>query len=270
MKKLLLLVAFFLNLSFISAQNFMTYREINDFNVNDEFQTRLQVNSGPPNVVRIKILGKYFSADTNTVFYVRQYNNYQVTCCWYNVFQSGIDTISYNYSDSLFSISGSFIDSCNLYSDTIYYSSVYCGEKVYEHISYSNCLEYWKDIYGKGLGQVYHEYAYPDAFYDLVMNMFYYKKDTLTCGTPDLTTEVSAPEAHTTFSISPNPAHDKLNVECNLPNAELKIYDMTGRMVQEEKLHSPLSTVNCQLSSGVYFVTVAVGDKMSNQKLIVE
>jgi hypothetical protein len=72
------------------------------------------------------------------------------------------------------------------------------------------------------------------------------------------------------LKISPNPAHDKLNVECKLPDAELKIYDMTGRMVQEEKLNYQLSTVNCQLSSGVYFVRVIAGEKSSVQKLVVE
>jgi hypothetical protein len=72
------------------------------------------------------------------------------------------------------------------------------------------------------------------------------------------------------LEISPNPAHDVLNVECNLSNAELKIYDMTGRMVLEEKLHSQLSTFNFQLSSGVYFVRVSDGEKEAAQKLIVE
>jgi len=72
------------------------------------------------------------------------------------------------------------------------------------------------------------------------------------------------------FSISPNPAHDRINVECKMQNAELKIYDMMGREVMEEKIHSPLSTFSFQLPGGVYFVRVSDGEKMAVQKLVVE
>jgi hypothetical protein len=70
--------------------------------------------------------------------------------------------------------------------------------------------------------------------------------------------------------IYPNPAHNKLNIECKMKNAELKMYDITGRMVREEKIHSPLSTFNFQLSRGVYFVRVSDGERVSVQKLVVE
>jgi hypothetical protein len=70
--------------------------------------------------------------------------------------------------------------------------------------------------------------------------------------------------------IFPNPAHDRINIECKMQNAELKIYDITGRIVMEENLHSQLSTVNCQLSSGVYFVRVSDGKQIAMQKLIIE
>jgi len=77
-------------------------------------------------------------------------------------------------------------------------------------------------------------------------------------------------QQHSDFSFSPNPAHNKLNVECTLQNAELKIYDMMGRVVMEEKVHSPVSTFNFQLPGGVYFVRVSDGEKAVVQKLVVE
>jgi hypothetical protein len=75
------------------------------------------------------------------------------------------------------------------------------------------------------------------------------------------------------LSISPNPAHNILNVECNelkVERGELKMYDMLGREVMNEKLHSQLSTFNFQLSSGMYVVRVSDGNQTAVQKLIVE
>jgi hypothetical protein len=70
----------------------------------------------------------------------------------------------------------------------------------------------------------------------------------------------------TSFSISPNPAHDKLNVECNLQNAELKIYDMMGREVYSATLNTKHQTLNLRLSPAMYFVRVG----NHTQKLVVE
>ncbi len=76
------------------------------------------------------------------------------------------------------------------------------------------------------------------------------------------------------FRLYPNPVHGTLNVECSSSAqstiTELNIYDMTGRIVLEETLHSQLSTVNCPLSSGLYLVRVEANDMIYQQKLIVE
>jgi hypothetical protein len=69
--------------------------------------------------------------------------------------------------------------------------------------------------------------------------------------------------AHNTFTIS-------LNNQSSINNSQLTIFDVTGRVVHEQKIYSQLSTVNCQLSAGVYFVKVEAGEKMYEQKLVVE
>jgi hypothetical protein len=76
------------------------------------------------------------------------------------------------------------------------------------------------------------------------------------------------------FFISPNPAHDILNVECKLPNAELKIYDMMGREVMQKEI-SPSADgskleIGIGFAAGVYFVRVSDGKQTAVQKLIVE
>jgi hypothetical protein len=76
------------------------------------------------------------------------------------------------------------------------------------------------------------------------------------------------------FSIYPNPAHNgftiSFNKESGIQNRELKIYDVMGRAVQEEKIHSQLSTVNCQLSAGIYLLKITAEDKIYQQKLFIE
>jgi hypothetical protein len=77
-------------------------------------------------------------------------------------------------------------------------------------------------------------------------------------------------EVNLLLSIYPNPAHNILNVECRMQNAELRVYDITGRVVLQETLHSSLSTINCPLSTGIYLVQVRAGEKVYQQKLVVE
>jgi hypothetical protein len=72
------------------------------------------------------------------------------------------------------------------------------------------------------------------------------------------------------FSIYPNPAHKLLNVECKMPNAELKIYDVMGRVVYSTTLNSKHQTLNPGLSPAVYFVRVSDGERVAVQKLVVE
>src|SRR4051812_38400980 len=105
MKKILLL---FLLVNFSSSfgQSMMTVRDVYDFAVNDEFQSR-RFGNVPPNATRIKITGKYFSANNDTVFSIRHFNNYVGFMdttggnhLGYHV-SIGTDTISYRDLDSL-------------------------------------------------------------------------------------------------------------------------------------------------------------------------
>jgi len=75
--------------------------------------------------------------------------------------------------------------------------------------------------------------------------------------------------------LYPNPSHNSFAIsfgEKNYANnADLKIYDFTGRLVYRQTLnHAHESTVNCQLNAGVYFVKVGDGRRDDMQKLIIE
>jgi hypothetical protein len=87
-------------------------------------------------------------------------------------------------------------------------------------------------------------------------------------------TEVNENTTGRRINIYSNPAHNTFTISLNNPlstaNCQLSIYDVTGRVVHEQKIHCQLSTVNCQLSSGVYFVKVSDREKVYEQKMVVE
>jgi uncharacterized repeat protein (TIGR01451 family) len=73
--------------------------------------------------------------------------------------------------------------------------------------------------------------------------------------------------------IAPNPTLNTFTVslnEMNAGTAELKMYDVTGREVYITTLNSKFQTLNPNLSNGIYFVRVEMGEKVYQQKLVVE
>jgi hypothetical protein len=89
--------------------------------------------------------------------------------------------------------------------------------------------------------------------------------------------EENGMNAFSFVSIYPMPAHNTFIVECKMKNsahgwtgAELKIYDVTGRIVYEQILNSQVSTINCPLYPELYIVKVSVGQKSFTKKLVVE
>ncbi|MBK5284764.1 MAG: T9SS type A sorting domain-containing protein, partial [Bacteroidia bacterium] len=90
-----------------------------------------------------------------------------------------------------------------------------------------------------------------------------------------LCTTVSMEEIHelSSLSIYPNPAHNTFTISLNelkIENGELKMYDVTGRVVHKQALNNQSSIINSQFSPGIYFVRVMAGEKVWQQKLVVE
>jgi hypothetical protein len=91
--------------------------------------------------------------------------------------------------------------------------------------------------------------------------------------TIDCITGIEETQLQNTFIISPNPAQDKFTIsmkEWNGKKIELTIFDVCERLVYEQEMHSQLSTVNCQLTKGLYFVKVSEGLKQFTQKLVID
>lgn len=75
------------------------------------------------------------------------------------------------------------------------------------------------------------------------------------------------------IKIFPNPAYGNFTITLNqqINNGELKIYDVTGRVVHEQTIINQKSEIiNYHLSAGIYFVKVSDGEKIYTQKLVIE
>jgi hypothetical protein len=288
MRKIILIILAFLS-SLSYSQELMTVGEVFDFSVGDKFHFQLNPPGIPPAIDRISITGKYFSEPGDTVFYIRFHDSY-----WTELesepephlvyhFWTGNDTISYTYLDSLISYyDGSF--QCNpelAECDTnIYYSEQHCGMLINGYFIATNDFEpdVYKKEYGQGLGWVWSYYYSgsslpPGVIYD--MEMFYYQKNGVDCGTPDTMT-VSTPEItdnQRAFSIYPNPARDYFNVLITFPDKSVKykMFSIYGDLTGSGEWTQEVNRYNCMnLSPGIYIIRAQINNKSINYKLIIE
>lgn len=282
----MVLVILFIFSGFISfCQQIMTVGEVYDYDINDEFHFRaLNI---PPNAIRNKIIGKYFSVNNDTVFYVRNYNNYSSYVDYttnpphlvYSI-STGTNTMFYTNLDSLMSSEYFFIppDSCYSFFDTAYYSTEYCDSLVYEYETCAACCfegEYTNEIFGKGIGLIWHYYSYPAQGVEEQGELFYYRKAMSECGTPDTNTPVSIIELQNLenkIAIYPNPTHNLLTIEQQSPitsKQSAAIYDLTGKVLLQFSISSQKQTIDISaLSSGVYFLTLDDGEQSVNKKIV--
>ncbi len=264
-----LLLAFFLMPARVKAQ-IPTFGEVYDFNVGDEFQFTSYISVGsnvsPPNAKRYAISGKYYSAASDTVFYIRTFSNYFSTVAntqppqLIYTFTTGTDTVIYTNLDSLVSslYAGFVTDTCNTQKDTLYNSALFCNAAMYENERMvANCFEgkYYRNIYAKGLGHVWNQYDYPAMNQTQQEYLFYYKKGSQVCGTPDTRTAVGLEEnrlADHTAVVYPNPASGFLYVSNVQPSTPLRLMDVFGRTVLEARADDHTVMDISSLPGGIY------------------
>ena len=270
MKNFLILT--FLLLAIVShGQSTLTKGEIFDFNINDEFHTFNDYQQGgPPNAIRMTVIDKHFSAANDTVFYTRSFNNY------YSVFNPNpnphldyyfdayIDTVFYTHLNDSVLCNGTDT-TCNSVIDT-----TICGIPTNgrEYIGFE---EYSSIVYGKGLGIVRDVYWQDtELFYDY--KMFYFKKDSLECGTPDLITSIASDELSLGVEkIYPNPFTDKINIKFadNSHAYEIKIFNLNGVEIYKTKVDDCSNVVIDKIkNNGFYFLKIESEEGRLIRKII--
>lgn len=280
MKKLHSIILIILLPLTIAAQDLMTIGDIFNFEIGDEFQIEGRGLNQPPNADRINIIDKYYSVDSNTVFYVRFHDSYYVYVENYEahyVFWTETDTISYTNLDTCITHSSFWVsyDTSMINYDTINSNSVnYCDSLINGYSYEINSFEpvYYSNVYGKGLGRLKNYYNNP-AEYSMFDNvLFYYKKNGVSCGIPDSTT-VSIPENNLVnyFNIYPIPVSDFLRIE-NKMNIEIEsifITNLNGQILKQfdsSKTHLNVSG----LTSGIYILKILSKNGELTKKIIIE
>jgi hypothetical protein len=297
MKKLLLV--FFLSFSFFSkAQPQMTYGEVYDYNIGDIYITRGESvpPSSPPIYVKKTITNKYYSSLFDTVFYVYDYYSYippACSLCSPTISSSAGNIIHYtNLNDTVGAglgivpqLDGPCVDTAGYtgeWLDTIFYDSQFCNiltarirwvdNGPYFIDTCFQCFECWPGFkdFGKGVGlksYLYDQCASAGNGCFQTLQLIWYKKGSDSCGTAPIITSIAPEMSNNSLTIFPNPSHDQFSVNLT---GELKIYDVTGRLVQSQTVSRKQETVHCKLNAGLYFVTVADGAKLFTQKLVIE
>ncbi len=271
MKNLLTLASFFL-VTMLHGQDTLTVGEIFNFDINDEFQISNDYPQGPPNAIRMKVIDKHFSAADDTVFYTRYYNNYYTV---YNpnptphldyFFEEYIDTVFHtNLNDHVLCYSGD--TSC-----ASYFGTTLCNVPT-NGVTSLLPGTYEGTVYGKGLGLVKDYYIQEDSpISEYDFELFYFKKDTLECGIPDLTTSIpSSKIALGIEKIYPNPFKDEFRIRFanNKQSYKIKIFNLEGFKIFETKTdYSNAIVIDEIKNKGFYIIIVEVGDKSYVTKII--
>ncbi len=270
MRSILIITALFLA-TILHSQSILTVGEIFDFNLNDEFHTFNDYQQGgPPNAKRMTIIGKHFSAANDTVFYTRSFNNYHSV---FNpnptphldyYFNAYIDSVFYtNLNDSV--LCNGSDTTCNSIIDT-----TICGIPTNGR-EYIGLEEYSSIIYGKGLGIVRDVYwQNPTLFYDY--KIFYFKKDSLECGIPDLITSISSDKISLGVeNIYPNPFTDKINIRFadDQHSYQIKIFNLNGLEIFETTVNHCNNVVIDKIKNkGFYVIKIESEDESFIGKII--
>lgn len=270
-----LILTFLLLATIGYSQTTLTVGEIFDFSINDEFHSSDIFPGKTPNVIRMKVIDKQFSATNDTVFYTRSFNNY------HTVFNPNPEP----HLDYFFDI----------YIDTVFYTNF--SDSVVCHVLDTTCVSIfetticdipangWSEggyifgqshakIFGKGLGQVtdnYWEEERSNNSHDI--EMFYFKKDTMECGIPDSTTTSIASNNLSLgiVNIYPNPFTEKFNIQFadDKHSYKIKIFDLKGVEIFETTVNDCNNIVIDKINNkGFYLIKIETEDKSYITKII--
>lgn len=267
----------------IQAQELMTIGEVFSFEVGDEFHSHSRMIQAKANGDRMSIIDKYYSANSDTVFYVEQHNTYWSELSW----EGGEPHLVYHYGTGDYTVfytnlgaSISEYDEGFLLDHQSFTASEYCDSLInacsYEvGPGFEN--DYFSRQYGKGLGLVsaFHSSGMNGAGTLLDDKLFYYKKDGKTCGSPDLTgvgvERIAARESG--FSVFPNPTQSEIHLinKATTHSFEYCLMDGAGKTIADGvSLNTELTLQLESHCTGIYFLMIRFENKFTTLKVIKE
>jgi len=271
----------------VKSQTTLTIGQVYDYNINDQFH--YYTYGVPPNATRFTIVDKHFSSLNDTVTYVRHFDNYssQVISApsphLEYFFDSYTDTLSIINLDLL--ISDQFStwttnDSLgDWFNDSSYISSQWCGILIYEYSACVGCNfegNSYQGQYGQGVGlikQIHQSPAWPQIDYQYYLK--YYKKGTVSCGIPDMTTVgIKEPlKKFADFYIYPNPVKSTFTLQNTSPhnNFQCSIQNLLGQSIMSVNLSGETNKINIShFESGIYQLVIKTGNEISTIRILKE
>lgn len=253
----------------LASQEISTIAEIYDYEVGDIFHyyktaQNFGSGSGMWSVTNISIAGKYYSANSDTLYYVRDVD-YEVVYAPdpQPEFANYTDTVFYTNLDS--QLNSGNVDS--VFSDEERYN----GRTInYVDVSDSNSIWIWQ--YANGCGRV-SDYFYSEE-YETTSHQYlvYYKKGDEEWGS-ELVVSVEDPgSSGQEFSLYPNPAVNTVDVVTGLSvDGEAIVYSLSGGKLQTFHLSPYRTTLDISmLETGMYIMSIRTNGKVSYQKLMKE
>lgn len=248
------------------SQRVLTRGEVYDFEIGDEFHYEDHELSFdyPRSGTKIKVIDKYYSSNTDTVYYtfenqrVEQEDQWPRNYTWGNVYTTqqsladtfaqlpifDLDTIpTQNRTDS----AGTYI---NFYSYTVgtFEPDVYGG------------------AYGEGIGVVNELSASPSMWSISGHYLIYYKKQNKEWGTPwDDIVSVEEELELNEVSIYPNPCQTELNVKVSSPT-EITIFSLLGKKMLSTNATMGTNIIDVSnLESGTYIISYSSSTDVKHQ-----
>ncbi len=268
---------------FISAQELMTINQVFDFEINDEFHFKSTGENILPNADRIKIIGKYYSADNDTLNYIRFHDSYWSEIIWGDEpyfeyhFSTETDTLSlWNLDSSISSYDYWIQYQTSMYSyDTIIDTdNDLCGVLSNGFTLSTNDFEHEliSRAFGEGLGMTEIGYSYPSENYGYQTDLFYYKKGYLECGIAD-TNAVSIIENEELdkINIYPIPAQNYLRIENSntVKLLAITLTDINGHLIRKYGISETILDLS-DIPAGFYFLNISSTNERIVKKIFIE
>ncbi|MBK6344942.1 MAG: T9SS type A sorting domain-containing protein [Bacteroidales bacterium] len=274
-KQIFILQFFILSLNVALAQEFLKMRDVNDFNIGDEFhfqshKEEATVSQGPvtDELENILITGKTFSIAYDTVFYTQK--------LIHRIIRSGVlwDTIMIeqvyytNLDRTTKDITGYQGSTPNLTDAKIFNGRIRNSFSDGD-FNGSHGLEYSE---GLGLTRSWGNYSGQGNSIAYKRDLVYFKKGGEEWGTRVPVIPRDPAIKNSSILIYPNPAHDRTTlVKEGMDRAVLILSDFQGHKILTDTFEGQIMTLPTGiLIPGIYFITIVGEAKADTAVLIIK
>jgi hypothetical protein len=289
------LIILFLALSIAThSQEIMSTGQVFDFNVGDIFQYKSSLQNQPPNALTKEVIEKYYSENSDTLFYVMHRMYYQQDVEFYPephwVYNFGEDTTIEQYTNLDSLILDYFPYLCYDYL-VLYYDNDFDYDTIIEYSEllcdrFSNGFDcsfplsaveadYYSYRFGEGLGIIKETVIYGSgAFYgpSTAKSLTFYSKGDEICGTMDSLTFNPIVIEKINLDVFPDPVVDYLFIRFDdAHSAFIELFDLNGRKITSEIMESKSTLLDLTwLKSGMYVVKITSNNNVVTKKIVKE